>query len=109
MSDNYTVPLEKDFQKKVLKRLREIPGTWWLKVNDRATVGIPDILGCVAGVFMAIELKTKSKVTPIQAYTLRRIERADGQTFVVHPGNWAEVLKFIMKLAELRKPPEKQL
>lgn len=94
-------PYEADFQRWVLKRLREIPRSWWLKVNDRTTVGIPDILGCVSGVFVAIELKTKSKVTPLQAYTLRKIDYAHGQSFVMNPDNCHEIFKMLEKFSSL--------
>jgi Holliday junction resolvase len=105
---NYTVPLEKDFQRLVLKRLREIRGSWWVKINDRVTSGLPDIIGCVAGIFIAIELKTKSKVTALQAYTLKKIDAANGQTFVVNPENWPQVLEMILKFSALhpKKPTE---
>lgn len=106
MNANYTVPLERDFQRAVLKKLREIPASWWVKINDKVTCGLPDIVGCVAGVFIAIELKTKSKVTALQAYTLRKIDGANGQTFVATPENWAEVYAYLVKLSKLspRKP-----
>lgn len=91
--------LEKDFQARVLKRLREIPRSYFYKVNDRTTAGIPDIIGCVAGIFVAIELKTRSKVSPIQAYHLRKIGDAYGQVFVMTPGNFLEIFKFLQKLA----------
>jgi Holliday junction resolvase len=44
-------------------------------------VGIPDILGCLNGRFIAIEVK-RPKATPrkIQKVTLRKIERAGGVT-----------------------------
>lgn len=93
------VALEKDFQRYVLKKLREIPRSYWYKANDRTTSGIPDIIGCVSGVFFALELKTRSKVTPIQAYHLRKIADAGGQSFVVTPDNWKEVFEFIKRLA----------
>ena len=106
MRDNYTVPLEKDFQTKVLKLLRAIPNSWWVKLHDQSTAGLPDIVGCVAGVFFAIELKTKSKVTALQAYTLRKIDKANGQSYVVTPENWAEVYAAVQKVALLgRKRP----
>lgn len=94
--------LESEFQRIVLKKLRAIPNTFWVKINDRVTCGLPDILGCVAGIFIAIELKTKSKVTALQAYTLRRIDTANGQTFVATPENWPEVFDLIAKFAQLR-------
>ena len=92
---------EKEFQRVVLKKLRSIPKSYWVKINDRATAGIPDILGCICGVFIAIELKTKSKVTALQAYTLRRISDVHGQAFVVNPENFSRVYTLLQKLAEL--------
>lgn len=91
---------EKVFQTRLLVRLREIPGTYWYKANDRTTAGVPDIIGCVAGIFFALELKTKSKVSPIQAYHLRKIDEAAGQAFVVTPKNAAQVLEFIKKISQ---------
>lgn len=105
MGNKKTLPLEKDFQDYVLKKLREISGTWWYKANDRTTVGIPDIIGCVAGVFFAIELKTKSKVSAIQAHTLRKIDISGGHSFVCTPENFPEILAFIKKTALLRNKP----
>lgn len=108
MGDNYSLPLEKDFQRAVLKKLRTISGSWWIKLNDRVTCGLPDIIGCVAGIFIAIELKTKSKVTALQAYTLRKIDCANGQTFVVRPDNWNDVFELIVKFSKLREEAPKK-
>lgn len=99
MEAEKSVALEKDFQRCVLAKLRMIRGTYWYKANDRTTAGIPDIIGCVGGVFFALELKTRSKVTPIQAYHLRKIEDAYGQSFVVTPDNFKTTLEFIKKIA----------
>ena len=93
------VGLEKDFQVRVLKKLRELPNSYFYKANDRTTAGIPDIIGCIAGIFFAFELKTKSKVSPIQAYHLRKIEDAGGQSFVVTPENWPKIYVFLKKIA----------
>lgn len=104
MTSKQDLPLEKDFQRAVLKKLRDISGSWWVKINDRVTVGLPDLIGCVSGVFVAIELKTKTKVTALQAHTLRRITRSGGQAFVVNPDNWNEVYALILKIAALGGP-----
>lgn len=101
MATKKDLPLERDFQDHVLKKLREIPNSWWVKINDRNTIGLPDIIGCVAGVFFAIELKTRSKLSAIQAYTLRKIDASGGQSFVCTPENFVEILAFIKKTALL--------
>lgn len=93
------LPLEKDFQRGVLKKLRELPHSFWVKINDRVTIGLPDIVGSVAGIFVAIELKTRSKITPIQAHTLRKITESGGLAFVVTPANWKETYALLLKLS----------
>lgn len=95
-----TYPLEKDFQAAFLKRLRLIPNSWWTKINDRVTVGLPDIFGCVAGWAVVIELKTRSKVTKIQAFTLRKIGNTGAHAFVVTPDNADEVYAFLLELSQ---------
>lgn len=88
--------LERNFQTKVLKRLRKLQRSWWVKINDNATVGLPDIIGCVNGIFVAIELKTNSKLTEIQHYTLERLDSVAGaESFVATPDNFDEIFNYI--------------
>ena len=48
-------------------------------------VGMPDFLGCVAGMAVGIELKIfPNFVTPIQKHQLKRIEAAGGKIFVCY-------------------------
>jgi hypothetical protein len=47
--------------------------------------GVPDIICCYMGAFIAIECKTiKGKLTALQERELLRIRRAGGQSFVVN-------------------------
>jgi Holliday junction resolvase len=101
MSARKSMPLERDFQKAVLKKLRTIKGAWWVKINDRATAGIPDILGCVGGTFIALELKTKSRATKLQLFTLKKIRDAGGISYIITPKNFAEGVKEISQLAKI--------
>lgn len=82
---------EADFQDRCLRRLRALPGTYWFKLNDKTTIGMPDIVGSINGQFVAIELKTKTKVSKIQQYTLDKIEAAGGLAYVVKPENFDHV------------------
>lgn len=102
-------PMEKDFQKKVLRDLRLIPVAWFTKVNDRVTIGTPDILGFINGYGVAIELKTKCKLTALQHWNLEKIDAAKTQSFVVTPGNWKEVYEFLQSLVFIPPPPIQQL
>ncbi len=106
MANKKEWPLESVFQDKVLKKLREIPNSWWMKVNDRTTVGLPDIIGFCGGVGFGIELKTNSKLSAIQAYTLRKMDASGAQTFVCTPDNLDDVLIYIRKCSLLgnKKP-----
>lgn len=93
------LPYEKDFQRDVLKKLRLIPNSYWTKINDRVTVGLPDLFGSVGGWAVVIELKTRSKVSKIQAYTLRKIAVTGAHAFVVNPSNWNDVYAFLLELS----------
>lgn len=94
---------EKDFQTKVLKKLRELPNSWWVKTNDRVTAGLPDIIGCIHGKFFAFELKTTSRVTALQAYTIAKISLTGAIAEIVTPTNWKEIYKNIKAIAEATK------
>jgi hypothetical protein len=94
------LPLEKDFQAAYLRRLRLIPHSYWTKINDRVTVGLPDIFGSVAGFAVVIELKTRSKVSKIQAYTLKKIGQTGAHAFVVTPDNADEVYSYLLELSQ---------
>ena len=101
-------PLEKDFQRRVLKILREIPDSYWVRFNDRKTFGVPDILGCVKGRFFALELKRKKngsyKATPLQRYHLKKIREAYGEAFILTPETLGQVLGILKTVSNIPKP-----
>lgn len=102
-------PLEKEFQKRVLKDLRRLPRSFWFKINDRTTIGIPDIVGGINGYAVLVELKTKSRLTGIQHWHLEKADQARCQSFVATPQNWAEVYSFIESLLTIQPPAIAQL
>ena len=80
--------LEKDFVDKVLiPTLKEsFPTSWWLKVPTVSIRGIPDVIGCVNGIFVALEGKRAgAKADPsrekLQAYVCEQIRKAGGVAF----------------------------
>ena len=88
--------LEKHFQKKVITRLRKLPGNPWVtKLNDLTTIGLPDVIVMVEGKGFALELKTKSKLSEIQYVTLEKMEKAGWETFVATPENFNEIFSYI--------------
>jgi hypothetical protein len=54
--------------------------------------GIPDIIACYNGKFLAIECKAgKNKPTPLQERELNRIMNAGGEIFIAREENIAEL------------------
>jgi hypothetical protein len=88
------------FKEKVLKRLRAIPHTWVCKVQQVSKVGTPDILICLAGAFIVIELKTDEGVlSEIQKFNLQKIGSCGGIAMVVFPANFIESMTFLESIA----------
>jgi len=83
---------ESRFQTAFLKRLRKIPGSWWMKCNDKTTIGLPDIIGFCNGLGFAFELKTKSKIDALQLDTLRKIAKCATVSAVITEDNCKEML-----------------
>ena len=56
-----------------------------IHVSEFAAAGTPDLICCVAGHFIAFEVKgPKEEPTELQAYTIERIQSAGGTSAVVH-------------------------
>lgn len=67
---------------RIRKRLKkEYPGSWFVKFHGGifSAVGVPDLLGCVNGRFMAFEVKCPDKLhtlSAIQAAVIDKLQRA---------------------------------
>ena len=88
-----TKQAETSFKERVLPRLRKIPNSWWVKIQQVGIRGTPDILGCIAGAFVAIELKQSATahIDALQRHELYRIGEAGGVAMVMHPDNMEEL------------------
>jgi hypothetical protein len=86
----------------VRKRLKELPNLWFFKASERSLAGIPDLILCLNGMFVGLELKRdeKSKASRLQSHTLELINKSGGIGLVVHPGNFAKVLNVLKILSE---------
>lgn len=92
---------ETKFKEKVLKRLRMIPGSYWLKIQSVAIRGIPDILGVVNGKFIALELKVppnKLKPGSLQWHIIHQLKKAGAYAREVTPDTLDETLKNLENL-----------
>jgi len=74
---------------KTLKRLRELGGWWYSVPRSRfGRAGIPDIMGCFCGQFIALELKRFDGIgnygaTQVQIRMLEEITDAGGVAWLV--------------------------
>lgn len=74
---------EQAIQKKIINYL-ESRGAWVVKTITVNKRGCPDILACLDGQFIAIEVKSEgmlSKVTPIQRFQIDAINETGGIAF----------------------------
>ena len=107
MGGEYNLAAEKDFENKIKAYLDE-KGAWYIKywAGSRFTRdGIPDILACVRGYFVAIEVKAQNgKYDPegLQAHKIKEIRKAGGFAMVVFPSGWRDFRKFIDNLRSNR-------
>lgn len=87
---------EKDIVNAILRYLKTVPACFAWKTHGGmyGTAGIPDIIACIGGRFIAFEVKTPSgKLTKLQEITLQRISEAKGCAFkVTSVGEVREIL-----------------
>lgn len=92
---------EKLFENKIKTFLKE-EGVWFIKywAGSKFTKdGVPDILACVNGYFVAIEVKAKNgKPSELQLYNVRKIREAGGIAIVLYPNQFEEFKAYIRKL-----------
>ena len=88
----------------ITKRIKDFlksKDIWHVKyfANAFTSVGIPDILACVKGLFVGIEVKTdKGIVSEVQKYQGREIQKSGGKWFVVRPSNFNDFKQDIEKI-----------
>ncbi len=78
--------LEKDIVNQIMRYLKTVPECFAWKTHGGmyGTAGLPDIIACVSGRFVALEVKTPSgKLTTLQESTLRKINAAKGFAYKV--------------------------
>lgn len=89
---------EANFQNKVIKYLKKM-GIYHVKYwggGIYTKAGVPDILACVNGYFMGIELKaTKGKVSELQYWNRDEIRKSGGVSIILYPDQFEDFKKFI--------------
>ena len=92
---------EKIFEDKVKAYLESI-GAWYVKYWGGGLYtkrGVPDILVCYKGRFIAVETKADNgRPTELQLYHIKRIQEAGGIAMVLYPKDFDDFKKMIEKL-----------
>ena len=74
---------------------------WYSKiwVGGFQKAGIPDILACVNGIFVAVELKAeRGRLSQIQKLNLQKIDKSGGIAVVLYPSGFEDFKKLIKEL-----------
>ena len=90
---------EQQIQKAIIKLLETEYSAYVVKVERASKAGVPDLLVCLEGKFIAIEVKrpeTKLHVSALQQYNLDKAEDAGGFSLVAY--NTEMVEEFIESL-----------
>ncbi|MBF0747306.1 VRR-NUC domain-containing protein [Gemella sp. 19428wG2_WT2a] len=91
---------EKAYENKIKKFLKD-NGCFYIKYNPQqfGQAGTPDILACVGGRLVAIEVKRESgKISELQKYKIKEIIKAGGIAFVTRPSGFEDLKNFIEEL-----------
>lgn len=96
---------EKTFENKIKKYLDD-KGCWYVKffANSYTKVGVPDILACINGYFVAIEVKAENgRPSELQFYNRDKIRKSGGISIILYPSQFSE---FKMLIEDLINRPE---
>lgn len=96
---------EKTFENKIKKYLEQ-QGCWYVKffANAYTRSGIPDLITCIGGNFVAIEVKAQNgKVSDLQKYQRDKIREAGGISIVLYPDQFED---FKLLVDDLLMRPE---
>ena len=86
---------EKVFENKIKSYLKSI-GAYFIKTHgDRfSRVGTPDIIACVNGHFVAVEVKAdKGKPSDLQLHHIQQINNAGGYAVILYPKDFERFKK----------------
>lgn len=87
---------EKNFENKIKRYIKERGYCVKYFGCNYSTSGTPDILACISGYFLAIEVKAQNgKPSELQLAKIDEIRKAGGFAYVVYPSGW-EKLKAVI-------------
>lgn len=94
---------EKNFENRVKKFLKD-QGCWFIKYwagGEFTKAGVPDLLICCNGHFLAVELKgPKGRPSDLQLWNIEQIKKAGGTALVLYPKDFDAFKKLVSDLIE---------
>ena len=91
---------EKNFENKIKQYLKD-HNCYFVKyfANRMTKTGVPDILACVNGCFVGIEVKSsQGKPSELQIYNVKKIIESGGFAVIVSPEQFGELKDLIFAL-----------
>lgn len=94
------------FLAKVQKDLRKLPSTKFTKIQQVGRTGDVDVIMCVNGHYVEMELKKSSKEwpEPLQMWNLHESNRCNGYGLIAFPANWDVVFDFLLYISGMDVP-----
>ncbi|NFO35120.1 VRR-NUC domain-containing protein [Clostridium botulinum] len=95
---------EKKFENEIKRFLDMQPKTWYFKywAGPYSKAGVPDIIACVNGHFVAIEVKAANgHASALQKKNIGLIKGAFGQAYILYPKDFEEFKTDIRKLINI--------
>lgn len=94
---------EKIFENEIKKFLSSLPNTWYFKywAGPYSKSGIPDIIACVNGHFVGIEVKGPSgHASELQKRNIKLINNAKGYARIVYPKDFDKLKRELRSLLD---------
>lgn len=94
---------EKVFENQIKAFLKALPKTWFFKywAGPYSKSGIPDIIACVNGHFVAIEVKAETgHASELQNRNIRLIQESEGYACIVYPKDFERLKKELRELCQ---------
>lgn len=87
---------------KVIPFLKTLENTHYESVQQLAIRGTSDLVLCVNGAFVSLELKKDEKTAPdkLQAYKMECVEKAGGVSLVANPKNWNDIKTILKRMSQ---------
>lgn len=98
------IPAEKTFENKI-KKFLESEGAYFVKffANSYTKSGVPDILACINGYFVGVEVKAQNgKPSELQLYNVDKIRESGGFAMILYPSAFQKFKDFVKGLKEER-------